>query len=171
MTNSAGNVQTELCARFERDALPLRDTLYRHASLWWTGPTVTYVIDAFIDQPTALLTAWPVAPPSRSFACVARPAWACVPSAATPPSTQEPQVTEKVDDRVRATGSERDSEESTPAETAVATISVDGHVHDITVSPDGEHVYVARSDSVVVINRRHHIVARIPISRSTPKAW
>ena len=83
-----------------------------------------------------------------------------------PPSTQEPQVTEKVDDRVRATGSERDSEESTPAETAVATISVDGRVHDITVSPDGEHVYVARSDSVVVINRRHHIVARIPISGS-----
>ena len=30
--------------------------------------------------------------------------------------------------------------------------------------PDGEHVYVARSDSVVVINGRHHIVARIPVS-------
>jgi YVTN family beta-propeller protein len=32
------------------------------------------------------------------------------------------------------------------------------------VRPDGEHVYVARSDSVVVINGRHHIVARIPVS-------
>jgi RNA polymerase sigma-70 factor, ECF subfamily len=31
MTNSASNVQTELSARFERDALPLRDILYRHA--------------------------------------------------------------------------------------------------------------------------------------------
>jgi RNA polymerase sigma-70 factor, ECF subfamily len=31
MTNSASNVQTELSTRFERDALPLRDILYRHA--------------------------------------------------------------------------------------------------------------------------------------------
>src|SRR5271170_4211530 len=31
MTNSASNVQTELGARFERDALPLRDIMYRHA--------------------------------------------------------------------------------------------------------------------------------------------
>jgi RNA polymerase sigma-70 factor (ECF subfamily) len=31
MTNFASNVQTELSARFERDALPLRDILYRHA--------------------------------------------------------------------------------------------------------------------------------------------
>jgi YVTN family beta-propeller protein len=83
-----------------------------------------------------------------------------------PPSTREPQVTEKVDDRVRATGSALNSDEWTPAETAIATIFVDGRVHDITVSPDGEHVYVARSDSVVVINGGHHIVARIPISGS-----
>jgi YVTN family beta-propeller protein len=56
------------------------------------------------------------------------------------------------------------SDEWTPAETAIATIPVDGSVHDIAVSPAGEHVYVARSDSVVVINGRQHIVARIPVS-------
>jgi YVTN family beta-propeller protein len=64
-------------------------------------------------------------------------------------STPEPQV---------------NSDEWTPAETAIATIPVDGRVHDIAVSPDGDYVYVARSDSVVVINARHHIVARIPVS-------
>jgi len=37
------------------------------------------------------------------------------------------------------------------------------------VSPDGEHVYVALSDSVVVINARQHIVARIPVS-ARPKS-
>jgi YVTN family beta-propeller protein len=64
-------------------------------------------------------------------------------------STHEPQV---------------DPDDWTPAETAIATIPVDGRVQDIAVSPDGEHVYVARSDSVVVINARHHIVARIAVS-------
>jgi YVTN family beta-propeller protein len=34
------------------------------------------------------------------------------------------------------------------------------------VSPDGEHVYVARSDSVMVLNGRHHIVGKIPVSGS-----
>jgi YVTN family beta-propeller protein len=71
-----------------------------------------------------------------------------------------------VDDRDRATGSGPGSDEWTPAETAIATIPVDGRVHDITVSPDGEHVYVARSDSVMVINGGHHIVGRIPVSGS-----
>jgi YVTN family beta-propeller protein len=37
------------------------------------------------------------------------------------------------------------------------------------VSPNGEHVYVALSDSVVVINARHQIVARIPVS-ARPKS-
>jgi YVTN family beta-propeller protein len=69
-----------------------------------------------------------------------------------------------LDDRDRATGSGPDSDDWTPAETAIATIPVDGRVHDIAVSPDGEHVYVARSDSVMVINGRHHIVGRIPVS-------
>jgi YVTN family beta-propeller protein len=55
------------------------------------------------------------------------------------------------------------SEEWMPAETAIATVPVDGRVHDMIVSPDVEHVYVARSDSVVVINARHHIVGRIPV--------
>ena len=79
-------------------------------------------------------------------------------------STQEPRVSEEVDGPVGATGSEPDPDEWTPTETAVATVPVGGRVHDIAVSPDGEYVYVARSDSVVVINGRHHIVARIPVS-------
>ena len=86
--------------------------------------------------------------------------------AALPPvaSTLEPQLGEEVldsgvgDDRDRAIGSGPDSDEWTPAETAIATIPVDGPVHDIAVRPDGEHVYVARSDSVMVIDGRHHIV-------------
>jgi YVTN family beta-propeller protein len=81
-------------------------------------------------------------------------------------STEEPQVGEKVDDRDGATGSGPDSHEWTPAETAIATIPVGGRVRDITVSPDGEHVYVALSDSVMVINDRHHMVGRIPVSGS-----
>jgi len=51
-----------------------------------------------------------------------------------------------------------------PAETAIARIPVGGRVHDIAVSPDGEHVYVARCDAVMVINGRQHIVARIPVA-------
>jgi hypothetical protein len=79
-------------------------------------------------------------------------------------STLEPHVSEEVldsgvgDDRDRATGSGPDSDEWMPAETAIATIPVEGRVHDITVRPDGEYFYVAVSDSVVVINCRHHIV-------------
>jgi YVTN family beta-propeller protein len=79
-------------------------------------------------------------------------------------STQEPRVSEEVDGPDGATGSEPDPDEWTPTETAVATVPVGGRVHDIAVSPDGEYVYMARSDSVVVINGRHHIVARIPVS-------
>jgi YVTN family beta-propeller protein len=79
-------------------------------------------------------------------------------------STQEPQVSEKLDGPDGATGSGPDSDEWMPAETAIATIPVEGGVHDIAVRPDGEYVYVARSDSVVVINSRHHIVGKIPVS-------
>jgi YVTN family beta-propeller protein len=60
-----------------------------------------------------------------------------------------------------------DTAEWRTAETAIATILVGGRVHDITMSPDGEHVYVARSDSAVVIDSRHRIVARIPVSGPT----
>src|ERR1700758_2277890 len=56
-----------------------------------------------------------------------------------------------------------DSDVWTPVETVIATIPVDGPVHDIAVSPDGEHVYVARADSVVVIDGGHRIVRRIPL--------
>jgi YVTN family beta-propeller protein len=93
------------------------------------------------------------------------------PLAPPPPvvSTPEDQVSDEVDDRDRAAGFGAELGESTPAETAIATISVDGRVHDIAVSPHGEHIYVARSDSVVVINGRHHIVGRIPVSGS-PKS-
>ena len=83
------------------------------------------------------------------------------PRAASPP---EPRASEKGDGPDRATGSGPGSDDCTPAETAIATISVDGRVHDITVRPDGEHFYVALSDSVMVINSRHHIVARIPVT-------
>jgi YVTN family beta-propeller protein len=85
------------------------------------------------------------------------------------PLGTEPQVRGKVDYWDGATGSETEYEESTPAEIAITTIPVDGRVHDIAVSPDGEHVYVALSDSIVVINARHHIVARIPVS-ARPKS-
>ena len=71
-----------------------------------------------------------------------------------------------VHDGHREAGSRPDSEEWTPAETAIAAIWVDGRVHDISVSPDGERLFVARSDSVMVINGGHHIVGRIPISGS-----
>ncbi|MBO0883971.1 MAG: YncE family protein, partial [Mycobacterium sp.] len=50
-----------------------------------------------------------------------------------------------------------------PTETAIATVPVGGCVDDITVSPDGGRIYVARSDSVTVINRWHSIVASIPL--------
>jgi YVTN family beta-propeller protein len=65
------------------------------------------------------------------------------------------------DTRDHATG----SQEWMPGETAIAMIPAGGCVHDITLSPDSEHLYVARSDSVMVINCRQHIVARIPITR------
>ena len=57
-----------------------------------------------------------------------------------------------------------DSHVWTPVETAIATIPVGGPVQDIVVSPDGEHVYVARSDSVEVIDGRHRIAGSIPVS-------
>ena len=62
------------------------------------------------------------------------------------------------------TESGHDSDEWKPAETAIATIPLGGRVHDIVVSPDGDHVYVARCDAVMVINGRQHIVARIPVA-------
>ena len=68
------------------------------------------------------------------------------------------------EDRDSETGYGPGSDAWTPAETAIAAIWVDGRVHDISVSPDGERLFVARSDSVVVINGRHHIVGRIPVS-------
>ena len=80
--------------------------------------------------------------------------------------TLEYQPSEGVDDRDRAAGSEPDSDEWAPGETPIATIPVDGHVHDIAVSPDGGHVYVARPDSIVVIDGGHHIVGKIPLSGS-----
>src|ERR1700752_3492512 len=87
----------------------------------------------------------------------------------TPPppvaSTLEPDVSEEVldgvgDDPDHVTESGHDSDEWKPAETAIATIAVGGRVHDIVVSPDGDYLYVARSDSVVVIKRWQHTPAR-----------
>jgi YVTN family beta-propeller protein len=51
-----------------------------------------------------------------------------------------------------------------PAEAVLGTIPLGGRVCDIAVSPDGEYVYVAQSDSVSVIGRGHHVVARIPFT-------
>ena len=50
-----------------------------------------------------------------------------------------------------------------PAETVAARIPVGGRVHDIITRGEGEHVYVALSDSVTVVNGRHHIVGTIPV--------
>jgi YVTN family beta-propeller protein len=69
-----------------------------------------------------------------------------------------------LDDWDSETGSGPGSDAWAPVETAIATIWVDDRVHDITVSRDGELVYIARSDSVVVVNSRHHIVGRISVS-------
>lgn len=47
--------------------------------------------------------------------------------------------------------------------TAISTIPVSGQLHDIAVSPDGEHAYVALSNSVTVLNGGHRVVADIPL--------
>jgi YVTN family beta-propeller protein len=56
--------------------------------------------------------------------------------------------------------------EWTPMETAIAAVRVDDRIHDIIASPEGQNVYVALSDSVIVVNGQHHIVGRIPLSGS-----
>ena len=48
-------------------------------------------------------------------------------------------------------------------ETAISTIPVKGHVHDIAVSRNGEHAYVALPKSVAVLNGEHRVVASIPL--------
>lgn len=50
-----------------------------------------------------------------------------------------------------------------PMETAISTIPVNGHVHDISVSRDGEQAYVALSESVTVLDGGHRVVASIPL--------
>jgi YVTN family beta-propeller protein len=110
-----------------------------------------------------LLRAWRASPVRRGRAQLLVPPPRVVStqeSQVGEPQDSEPQVSDEVDGPDRATG----PDECTPAETAIATIPVDDRVHDITVSPDGEHVFVALSDSVMVINGRHHFVARIPVA-------
>src|SRR2546429_586884 len=68
-----------------------------------------------------------------------------------------------LDDRDRATGSVLFPAEWMPTETTVGMVRVGDRVDDITVSPDGERIYAAGSDSIMVVNRLHSIVARIPI--------
>jgi YVTN family beta-propeller protein len=68
-----------------------------------------------------------------------------------------------LDYRDRVTGPLLDFGEWMPTETAIAAIPVGGRVHDVMVSPGGERIYVARSDSVMVFNRWHGVVAKIPI--------
>ena len=55
------------------------------------------------------------------------------------------------------------SNDGKPEETAVATIPFNGHVHDIAVNPNDEHIYVALSESVTVLSSKHHVVASIPL--------
>jgi YVTN family beta-propeller protein len=126
---------------------------------------VTYLINAFDRSTHSVADSMAVRTPYYAARRTSR-AWRGRELLAPPPPvvwTPEPQVGEELEDWDRATGSEPDYEDSTPAETAAATISVDGRVHDIAVSPDGQHVYVARPDSIVIINSRHHIVGRIPV--------
>lgn len=80
-----------------------------------------------------------------------------------PPASVVSKLESQVGGEALDTGSRPDSDAWTPVETAIATIPVDGPVHDIAVSPDGEHVYVARADSVVVIDGQHRIAGRIPL--------
>ncbi|MDT4999541.1 MAG: hypothetical protein QOK12_1646 [Mycobacterium sp.] len=56
-----------------------------------------------------------------------------------------------------------DSNDGKPTETAISTIPVKDHVHDIAVSRNGEHAYVALSNSVAVLNGEHRVVASIPL--------
>jgi DNA-binding beta-propeller fold protein YncE len=49
------------------------------------------------------------------------------------------------------------------AEAVTASIALGGRASAVVVGPDGEHIYVAQSDSVAVISSCHHIVARIPL--------
>ena len=81
-----------------------------------------------------------------------------------PPASVVSKLESQVGGEALDTGSRPDSDAWTPVETAIATIAVDGPVHDIVVSPDGEHLYAAHSDSVEVIDGRHRIVGRIRLT-------
>jgi YVTN family beta-propeller protein len=56
-----------------------------------------------------------------------------------------------------------DTHDGKPMKAAISTIPVKGHVHDIAVSRNGEHAYVALSKSVAVLNGEHRVVAGIPL--------
>lgn len=58
-----------------------------------------------------------------------------------------------------------DADDGKPTATAISTIPVNGHVHDIAVDGNGEHVYVALSESVTVLSSEHRVVATIPVPR------
>ena len=56
-----------------------------------------------------------------------------------------------------------DADDGKPMATAISTIPVNGHVHDIAVSRNGEHAYVALSKTIAVLNGEHRVVASIPL--------
>ena len=56
-----------------------------------------------------------------------------------------------------------DTNDGKPMETAISAIPVNGHVHDIALSRNGEHAYVALSTSVAVLSGEHRVVASIPL--------
>jgi DNA-binding beta-propeller fold protein YncE len=60
-------------------------------------------------------------------------------------------------------GTAIDADDGKPMATAISTIPVNGHVRDIAVSRDGEHVYVALSESVTVLSGEHRVVATLPL--------
>jgi DNA-binding beta-propeller fold protein YncE len=56
-----------------------------------------------------------------------------------------------------------DADDGKAMATAISTIPVHGHVHDIAVGSYGEHVYVALAESVTVLRGEHRVVATIPL--------
>ena len=65
--------------------------------------------------------------------------------------------------RVRQGQPAIDPNDDKSMETAISLIPVDGPVHDIAMSRNGEHAYVALAKSVAVLNGEYRVVANIPL--------
>jgi DNA-binding beta-propeller fold protein YncE len=73
------------------------------------------------------------------------------------PESGHSRLSHGLNQRDRASGSGADFDDPTATGTTIATIPLGGHVHDIALTPGSGHVYVAQTDSIVVINGWHHI--------------